>query len=88
MGRLRRYIANSPRVSGVKCLRLCVARAVTPEFFEVLQQHQQVPKIFLLWDVLTKIFSMIFSGRSEGLRLHEGRDKHCRTEEADEIDWS
>ena len=31
---------------------------------------------------------MIFSGGSEGLRLHEGRDKHCRTEEADEIDWS
>ena len=39
-------------------------------------------------DVLTRSFAMIFSGGSEGLQLHEGRDKHCRTEEADEIDWS
>lgn len=28
-------------VTGVKCLRLCVASALTPETFEVLQQHQQ-----------------------------------------------
>ena len=33
-------------VTGVKCLRLCVASAVTPETFEVLQQHQQVVKMF------------------------------------------
>ena len=33
-------------VTGVKCLRLYVASAVTPETFEVLQQHQQVLKMF------------------------------------------
>ena len=33
-------------VTGVKCLRLCVASALTPETFEVLQQHQQVLLMF------------------------------------------
>ena len=33
-------------VTGVKCLRLYVASAVTPETFEVLQLHQQVLLMF------------------------------------------
>ena len=37
---------SPPPVTGVKCLRLYVASALTPETFEVLQQHQQVVKMF------------------------------------------
>ena len=45
-------------VTGVKCLRLYVASAVTPETFEVLQQHQQVLKMIFGSFLSSQIGSM------------------------------
>ena len=66
-------------VTGVKCLRLYVASALTPETFEVLQQHQQVLLMFF------GSFLSMSPGRVGGLQLHGGRDQRRRTEGTDRI---
>ena len=71
-------------VTGVKCLRLYVASAVTPETFEVLQQHQQVLLMFFGSFLSSQIGPMSL-GRAGGLQLHGGRDQHRRTEGTDRI---
>ena len=71
-------------VTGVKCLRLCVTSALTPETFEVLQQHQQVLLMFFRSFLSSQIGPMS-PGRAGGLQLHGSRDQRRRTEGTDRI---